>query len=50
MQANKRVIKQTEEEEMTATEAILQTVKELAEKCNSLEEFRESLAKIIANE
>lgn len=36
-------------EEVTATEAILQTIKELADKCETLEEFRESLARIIAN-
>ena len=36
-----------EREEKTATEAILRTVQELAEKCKTLEEFREALAKII---
>lgn len=41
-------MKNTEErEEMTATEAILRTVQELAEKCETLEEFREALKKII---
>ena len=49
MQANEKVFEQTEEEEVTATEAILQTVKELADKCETLEEFREALARIIAN-
>ena len=37
-----------EREEVTATEAILQTVKELADKCKTLDEFREALARIIA--
>lgn len=37
-----------EREEVTATDAILQTVKELADKCKTLEEFREALARIIA--
>lgn len=36
-----------EREEMTATEAILRTVQELEEKCETLEEFRAALAKII---
>ena len=36
-----------EREEMTATEAILRTVQELAEKCTTIEEFREALEKII---
>lgn len=49
MQADQKVFEQTEEEEMTATEAILQTVKELADKCETLDEFREALARIIAN-
>ena len=49
MQAEKLVVNQTEEDDMTATEAILQTVKELADKCDSLEEFRQALARIIAN-
>lgn len=40
--------KEEEAEEMTATEAILQTIKELADKCETLEEFREALARIIA--
>ena len=37
-----------EHDEMTATDAILQTVKELADKCKTLDEFREALARIIA--
>lgn len=37
-----------EREEVTATDAILQTVKELADKCQTLDEFREALARIIA--
>ncbi len=49
MQAEKLVVNQTEEDDVTATEAILQTVKELADKCDSLEEFRQALARIIAN-
>ncbi len=49
MQADKKVFEQTEEEEVTATEAILQTIKELADKCETLEEFRKALARIIAN-
>lgn len=49
MQAEEKVFEQTEEEDVTATEAILQTVKELADKCATLEEFREALARIIAN-
>lgn len=49
MQANEKVFEQEEEDEVTATEAILQTVKELADKCETLEEFREALARIIAN-
>ena len=49
MQANEKVFEQTEEDEVTATEAILQTVKELANKCETLDEFREALARIIAN-
>jgi len=36
-------------EEVTATEAVLQTIKELADKCETIEEFREALARIIAN-
>lgn len=36
-----------EREEMTATKAILRTVQELEEKCETLEEFRAALAKII---
>ncbi len=40
----------TEElEEVTAVEAVLQTIKELAIKCETLEEFREALDRIIAN-
>lgn len=38
-----------EQDAMTATEAILQAVKELADKCKTLDEFREALARIIAN-
>ena len=49
MQANEKVFEQEEEDEVAATEAILQTVKELADKCETLEEFREALARIIAN-
>lgn len=48
MQADEMVFRQAEEEEVTATEAILQTVKELSDKCKTLEEFREALARIIA--
>ena len=40
--------KEQEREEVTATEAILQTIKELADKCKTLDEFREALARIIA--
>ena len=43
------VFEQDEEDEVTATEAILQTVKELADKCETLDGFREALARIIAN-
>ncbi|MDE6472217.1 MAG: hypothetical protein K2L52_04245 [Clostridia bacterium] len=32
---------------MTATEAILRTMQELADNCETLEEFRKALAKII---
>ena len=40
----------TEElEEMSAVEAVLQTIKELAIKCETLEEFRKALDRIIAN-
>jgi hypothetical protein len=49
MQADEMVFEQTEGEDVTATEAILQTVKELADKCETLDEFREALARIIAN-
>jgi hypothetical protein len=49
MQADEKVFEQTEGEDVTATEAILQTVKELADKCETLDEFREALARIIAN-
>ena len=50
MQAEeKMVFEQAEEEDVTATEAILQTVKELADKCKTLDEFREALARIIAS-
>ena len=37
-----------EQDEMTATEAVLLLVRELADKCNTLDEFREALARIIA--
>lgn len=39
--------KQKELEEMTATEAILKTIKELAEKCSTLDEFKKALEEII---
>ena len=38
----------SETKEMTATDAILRTVQQLAEKCDTLEEFREALKEIIA--
>ena len=50
MQANEKIFEQDEEEIMTATDAILKTVQELANKCESIEEFREALAKIIAKQ
>ena len=40
--------KEQEREELTATDAILRTVKELADKCKTLDEFREAMARIIA--
>ena len=49
MQANEKVFEQTEEQEVNATDALLQTIKELADKCQTLDEFREALARIIAN-
>ena len=48
MQAEMIFEQEKGEEDMTATEAIVQLVKELAEKCKTIEEFREALAKIIA--
>ena len=36
-----------ETDNMTAMDAILHTVKELADKCKTLDEFREALARII---
>lgn len=48
MQAEEKVFGQTEEDEVNATDALLQTVKELADKCETLDEFREALARIIA--
>lgn len=41
-------IKRQETDEMTATEAILLTVQQLADKCATLEEFRTALREIIA--
>lgn len=38
----------SEAEEMTATDALLRTVQQLAEKCENLEEFRKALEQIIA--
>ena len=34
-------------EEMTATDAILNAIRELSEKCKTIEEFREALARIL---
>ena len=48
MQAKEKVVELEDGTDMTATEAILKTVQELADKCKTIEEFRESLAKIIA--
>ena len=45
---DEKVFEQTEEDEVNATDALLQTVKELANKCETLDEFREALARIIA--
>lgn len=42
------IIENQEAEEMTAADAILRTVQQLAEKCETLEEFREALEQIIA--
>ena len=42
------IIENQEAEEMTATDAILRTVQQLAEKCETLEEFREALEQITA--
>lgn len=36
-----------EQEDMTATEAILRAIQELANKCKTLDEFRKALAEII---
>ena len=35
-----------EKEEMTATAALLKAIAELADKCETLEEFREALSRI----
>lgn len=43
-----KIIKEAEAEELTATDALLRTVQQLAEKCESLEEFRKALDEIIA--
>lgn len=42
------ILENQEAEEMTATEAILRTVQQLAEKCETPEEFRKALEQIIA--
>ena len=42
------IIENQEAEDMTATDAILRTVQQLAEKCETLEEFREALEQITA--
>ena len=39
-------VEQTEVNEVSATDALLQAIKELADKCKTLEEFREALARI----
>jgi len=42
------ILEKQEAEEMTATDAILRTVQQLADKCETLEEFRKALEQIIA--
>ena len=37
------ILENQDAEEMTATDAILRTVQQLAEKCETLEEFRKAL-------